>query len=140
MRLILKIFLILTILFLSREVQAHQRELSSTILVEQSENKWVLQVRAALTSFQYIIEQNYGPDAYDSPEEFQKMVIDLLEKNISIVFNENNLIELQNGKVKIGHESSVTFEILGTPKNIHSLEVINTEIRFLNIKKNLCVL
>ena len=115
-------------------VQAHQPDLSSTMLVSQGENKWVLQVRAALTAFEYEIENHYGKGSYTSPEEFQGLAIKHLQGNISILFNDINAVKLKNGLVKLGHETSVTFEVDGAPESLQSLVVKNSS--FSNLSRN----
>ena len=101
-----RFLIMLCVLCISWGVKAHQPDLSSTILVEQGENKWVLQIRAALTAFEYEIEQTYGKDSYETPEEFQDLVIKHVQEHISILYNKANTAVLQNGKVKLGHETS----------------------------------
>jgi len=116
--------MILTGIFLFWNVQAHQSTLSSTLLVEQGENEWILQVRSALTAFEYEVEAHFGKSAYTTPEEFRELVIQILQENLEIRFNDE-LIELQNGVVKLGHETSVTFEVVGIPEVIEFLELTN---------------
>lgn len=112
-------------LFLSAwTVQAHQTEISSTMLVEQDNNTWVLQIRSALTAFDQIIKTNYPP--YENVEAFQSLVIKHLQDNLEISCNNQDIITLQNGAVKLGHESSVVFEVIGIPENIESMHVKNS--------------
>ena len=115
-------------------IKAHQPDLSSTMLVEQGENTWVLQIRAALTAFEYEIENHFGKDSYATPEEFQELVVKHIRENTSILLNDNDVVTLENGLVKLGHETSVTFEVVGTPSIIQSLEVQNKS--FSNISRN----
>lgn len=114
--------------------EAHQPNLSSTLLVEQEDNKWVLKVGAALTAFEYEIESHFGESSYTTPEEFQKLVIQYTQENISILFNKENQAILRGGIVKLGHETSVIFEVVGTPESIQSLKVKNSS--FSNISRN----
>lgn len=115
-------------------VQAHQPDLSSTILSEQGENKWVLQVRAALTCYEYEIHQHYGEGSYTTPEEFQELVIQHVKENISIHFNESDNIVLKNGIVKLGHETNAVFEVEGVPENIRTVKFKNSS--FKDISRN----
>lgn len=107
-------------------IEAHQPDLSSTLLVEQGKNKWALQIRAALTAFEYEIKTHFGDSSYATPEEFRGLVIKHIQENTSIVFNEANAVALQNGIVKLGHETTVSFEVVGTPETIESLVVKNS--------------
>lgn len=124
----------LSVLCFSWEVQAHQPDLSSIILAEQGDNKWVLQVRSALTAFEYEIEEHFGASSYASPEEFQELVANYVRDNISILFNDTNAAVLQNGMVKLGHETTVVFQLAGTPEAVHSLAVKNSS--FSDIPRN----
>lgn len=124
----------LCMLCISLGIQAHQPDLSSTILAAQDGNKWVLQVRASLTAFEYVVEENFGESSYATPEEFQALVTDYVRKHVSIQFDEDNMAVLQNGMVKLGHETNVIFQIEGVPQDIQSLVVKNTS--FSGIPRN----
>lgn len=124
---IMKRFFIIGIsLCLSIAARAHKPELSSTILVEQGENKWVLQIRAALTAFEYEVHHRYGESSYSTPDEFKELVIKHVEQNVSVQFDNGQHIALENGVVKLGHETSVTFDLLGTPDNIDYASITNS--------------
>jgi hypothetical protein len=115
-------------------VQAHQPDLSSTILSEQGKDKWVLQVRGALTGFEYEIHQNFGENSYATPEEFQELVMKHVQENISILFDESNNVVLKNGIVRLGHETNVIFEVKGVPENFKAVEFKNSS--FKDISRN----
>jgi len=138
MKNIFRISIILSVLFISQEVKAHQPDVSSTMLVEQGENKWVLQVRAALTAFEYEVHQHFGKDAYKTPEEFNELVLKHVQEHISIMYNGSDVAVLQNGIVKLGHETSVAFEVIGTPKDFETIKVRNSS--FNDISRNKSVL
>jgi len=128
-------------LFLSVwSVQAHQTEISSTMLVEQADNKWILQVRSALTAFDHIIKANYPPDSFKNAEEFQALVLAHLKENIQVSFNENKVVTLQNGGIKLGHETIAVFEVVGVPKNIQSVYVKNSGFETINRNHNTLVI
>lgn len=129
-----KILTTLSVLCISWAVHAHQPDISSTMLVEQGENKWVLQVRAALTAFEYEVENHFGKNSYATPKEFQELVLQHLQENISIQINETEIAKLNNGLVKLGHETSATFAVIGVPKNIEALVIKNSS--FSNISRN----
>ena len=103
-------------------------------MAEQEDHKWVLQVRSALTAFEYEIEAHFGKSSYASPEEFQELVVDYVRGHISILFNDTNAVVLQNGMVKLGHETNVIFQLAGIPETIHSLAVENRS--FSDIPRN----
>lgn len=129
-----KLIFLLGVLCTPWTLSAHQPDISSTILVEQSENVWVLQVRAALTAFEYVVEERFGADAYATPEEFRELVVDYVTENVSVRYNDAELAPLKDGGVKLGHEASVTFRVTGIPEDARSLAVSNTT--FSNISRN----
>lgn len=126
--------LILSTLFFSFTMSEHQPELSSTMLVERADGTWVLQVRAALTAFEFEVHTHYGKDSYETPEAFNNLVIKHLINNISIAFNGEQAVKLQKGYVKLGHETNVIFEMPGVPKEI--IKVIATNTGFKDIQDN----
>lgn len=134
MKAITQLSLLLWMLCFSWSARAHQPDLSSTILAEQGDGKWVLQIRAALTGFEYEVEAYHGKDAYASPQEFQEQVLDLLRGNVTLRFNDAHVAALGEGELKLGHETYVTFQIEGVPDQVQSLEVTNTS--FSNIPRN----
>lgn len=125
----LKYLLLPCLLLVSLRLSAHQPELSSTLLVEQSEGDWILQIRAALTGFEYEVEYTFGQDSYSTPEAFQELLVKHVLENVSIIINEKDQAQLNNGQVKLGHETSITFEVVGIPEMIQSLQVKNSSFR-----------
>lgn len=115
-------------------IQAHQADISSTVLMEQEDGNWLLQIKSPLTAFEYEIKQHYGEEAFATAEEFQELVLNYLKKNISIQINEGATATLQNGFVKLGHESNVIFQVTGIPNTINSVAVKNSS--FADIHRN----
>lgn len=134
MKILLKYLALQCLLFISMVANAHNPDLSSILLVEESEGQWVLQIRAALTAFEYEIDSHFGESSYATPEEFQELVIQHVRDNVSIQFNENHLAVLHNALVKLGHETSITFKLPETPNTIESLLITNSS--FKDISRN----
>lgn len=135
---IIRCLFVLSALFISVPAQAHQPNLSSIILAEQEEGKWVLQIRSALTAFEYVVEEHFGLSAYATPEEFQELVVNYMRDHIAIQFNGTHPAILRNGMVKLGHETNVVFELAGLPETIKSLSLENKS--FKDIARNQSVL
>lgn len=131
-------FLSLALFLCAWSAQAHQTEISSTMLVEQGNNTWVLQIRSALAAFDQTIQANYPK--YKSAEEFQALVLQHLKDNLQITFNGADNVTLQNGAVKLGHETSVVFEVLGVPENIESVYVKNSSFKSINRNQSALIL
>lgn len=117
---------------------AHNPDVSTTMLVEKENNQWVLQISASLTAFQYEIKAHF-PE-YKTPQEFQQMVLEHIRNNVDITFNENQKIILNEGIVKLGHETKVVFEVLDVPFEINSVMVKNTSFKDMHNNKNALLL
>lgn len=139
MKKITKALWLLAAFCISSQARAHQPDLSSIILAEQGEDQWVLQVRSALTAFEYVIEKHYGPSAYTTPEEFQELVVNYMRDHISIIFNDTHPAILYKGMVKLGHETNVIFQLAGTLETIHSLVVENNSFKSISRNKSVLI-
>ncbi|MCM4170776.1 hypothetical protein DHD32_04750 [Arenibacter sp. TNZ] len=115
-------------------VKAHQADVSTTMLVEKQDNSWVLQISASLTAFQQEIRTHFSETPYQTPEEFQQMVLEHIKNNLQISFNGVGDISLSNGRVILGHDTKVVFEVFGIPSEINSVLVKNSA--FKDIHKN----
>jgi len=131
-----KYFFSLLVLLMTWNVQAHNPDVSSTVLVEKEDNKWILQIRSALTGFDYAIKAKYPNETepYKTPEEFQAMVLEHLKEHIQIQFNGEAMASLQNGGIKLGHETVAVFEVIGVPTSIQAIQVKNSS--FQSVSRN----
>ncbi|MGH1335556.1 MAG: DUF6702 family protein [Aureispira sp.] len=107
-------------------IWAHQPDLSSTVLMEQKDGSWLLQVKAALTAFEYEVETTYGAESYKTPEEFRALVLQHLQNRIILEGNGDIRLLLKDGYVQLGHETNVLFKIEGMPDSLHRIDVRNT--------------
>lgn len=130
----MRFVIILLFSLFSLSISAHQVDVSSTMLVEQSEGNWVLQIRAALTAFQYEVRSAYGEDSYKSPEDFKLFVKELVAKNVDIKFNQGTQCSVSDIQVNLGHETTVFMNVLGVPNDIQEVFVQNS--LFQNVHKN----
>ncbi|MCK0192317.1 DUF6702 family protein [Arenibacter sp. F20364] len=132
-------FLLLAV-WLSMASFAHSPDVSTTMLVETENNSWVLQISASLTAFQQEIRTHYAETPYQTPEEFQQMVLEHIKNNFQISFNGGEHISFKNGTVKLGHETMVVFEVLGIPSEINSVLVKNTAFKDIHRNQSALVL
>lgn len=131
----MKKYILSLVLFLSAlNAQAHHVDVSSTMLVEQENNSWVLQIKTALTAFEQEIKAKNLETPYKTAEEFQALVIQHVKDNLHIYFNEEDTVTLKNGRIKLGHESNIVFEVVGVPETFNSVYVKNSS--FKNIHRN----
>ena len=107
-------------------MKAHQADISTTMLVEKENGTWVLQISSSLTAFQHEIRTHFAETPYETPEEFQQMVIEHIKNNLQLSFNDSQNITLGKGDVRLGHETKVVFQVFGIPSDIKSVSVKNT--------------
>jgi len=125
----MKWLIVIGLLFSSFMVRAHQVEASTTMLVEQENGEWILQIRSALTAFEYEVHAHYGKDSYTTPEKFQELAISHMMENLSISFNEKDAVTLENPFIKLGHETNALFKVIGVPETINSVTVKNSSFQ-----------
>lgn len=107
---------------------AHSPDISSTVLMEQDNGDWILQIRAPLTGLEYEINHNYGKESFATAEEFQELVLQYMKGQISIEVN-GEKVALDKGIIKLGHESAVIYQLTDMPKTINDMVVINSAFR-----------
>ncbi len=108
---------------------AHQPDRSSTMVIEQADGTWLLQIKSAMTAFEYEVHQTFGEKSYSTAEEFNALVIKHLQNNIIIDFNTDGTAQLSNGMVKLGHETTVLFKVEGMPKQLNHLTLTNSSFK-----------
>lgn len=113
---------------------AHQADVSTTLLSQQTNGQWILQIKASLSAFKQEVTTSYPEETYQSPEEFQDLVIRHVMENISIVFDKNTEVKFQQPLVRLGHETNVIFEVVGVPENFERVFFKNSS--FKDIHKN----
>ncbi len=103
---------------------AHQPDVSSLTLVEQPLGRWMLQLNAPMTAFQHEVRITYGADSYASAEEFNQLLLEYLRAQIALRIN-NNDVTLGNGFVKLGHATTVVFELADFPEVVEEVWIKN---------------
>lgn len=136
----IKWFIALGLFSCSWAAQAHQADISTTMIIERDNNQWVVQISAALTAFQYEIKTHYGDSAYATPEAFQELVISHLKDNVSLSFNGKDTARIEHAYVKLGHETNVVFEISGVPADIRSADIRNSSFKDIHRNQSALVL
>ncbi len=118
---------------MSMSTYAHQPELASFIYSKTDDGKHIIQLNGALTGIETEIHYTYSKDAYKTPEEFKKLVIDHFRKNITFLINEKE-IKYINPVVILGHETKLIVEAIDIPKKIEAIKLKNTF--FQNVPNN----
>lgn len=135
----MKRLLILLLLGYVNLAEAHQPEVSTTMLIEQADGEWLLQINAALTAFQY--EMHDAQNAtYASPEEFKTVIIEHLLDNILICFNQTDTARLQNAQIELGHETNITFTLTQVPETFESIVVRNSSFKHIHQNESTLVI
>ncbi len=118
---------------------AHTPQISSIALVQNKDNKWNLVISASLSAFQYEAMNIHPGQKIDSitADAFQTMIVRHLRGQISIVAN-NQQAWLERGKVILGHQTDVNFDVAGMPHNLRSLQL--QQLGFGSLRDHYCVL
>lgn len=133
-----KQFILMALLFISWGVKAHQPGVSSTVLAEQENGKWFLQIRTALTALESEVRLRFSKDSYETPEEFKEKVIEMFKETISVSFDEQDAV-LVNPEVKLGHETIILFEFKGL-EAYQDIKVVNRSFEHIYKSKSTLVL
>ena len=124
MKKVLKSVLAAVLWLLAVSANAHQPDISSFTLIEHESGQWMLQLNASMTAFQYEVRNAYGEDSYASPEAFNQLLVNHLKKQIAIQVNGEE-VTLRNGLVKLGHATTVAFELSEVPEAVTEVFVQN---------------
>jgi hypothetical protein len=108
---------------------AHQPDISTTMLYQRDDGKWMLHITSSLTAFQAEVRTRFSGNAYGSVEDFERLVLQHVRKNVLFCINQRDTLQLGNAFVKVGHETSVVFEVAGMPENIASVQAQNTSFK-----------
>jgi hypothetical protein len=108
---------------------AHQPDISTTMLSQRDDGKWMLQITSSLTAFQAEVKARFSENAYASVEDFERLVLQHIRENVFFCINQRDTLLLGNAFVKVGHETSVVFEVAGMPENIASVQAQNTSFK-----------
>jgi len=134
-----QIAIIPLLLLYTLALRAHTPQISSIALIQSKENKWNLVISASLSAFQYEWMNSYPTQKMDSisADLFQAMIVRHLKKKIAIHVN-GQLGTLQNGKVILGHQTDINFDVSGMPVQLHSLEL--QQSGFATLRDHYCIL
>ncbi len=121
----LKSILLGTVFWLSAvPVSAHQPDISSLTLIEQQPGHWMLRLSASVSAFQYEVKNAYGDDSYASSEEFNQLLLQHLRAQVALRINDHG-VTLGNGFVRLGHATTVVFELSEVPGAVEEVWIRN---------------
>lgn len=120
--------------FMPMVMLGHSTSQSSTVLVETKDGQWTLQVRAALSAFEGVVNKEYTIKAYNTLEEFEELVFKLMSKSLTLNVDGNE-IKLNNPKIRLGHETLVVY-LINMPENFKTVELNNNTFQEVFKSKN----
>lgn len=103
---------------------AHNAQLSTVALVQGKDSKWHLILSASLTAYQIELKNNIPSLNLDSlnADRFQDLLLKHLRSKIKIVANGDYQGILENGRVILGHQTDINFEVSGMPQKLQLLD------------------
>jgi hypothetical protein len=107
---------------------SHSSQLSTFALVKDEKGVWTAHFSASLSAFQAVL----ADQKINSPEEFQKSLIQWARKSIHISAGLLHPILLEQGSVYLGHQTDVKFTLKGMPSKVESFSVENQILRQLS--------
>ena len=131
------ILYIIFLMFLNRESFAHQPEQSILIISQTEDGKYMLQLNSGLSAFEGEINYLYPQKVYKTPEEFKKLVIDHIIRNVSFILNGKDTLTIKNPMLLLGHGTHFIAELAGVQSKINSIAIRNHV--FKEIPRNECV-
>lgn len=129
---------LLFVILSSKFIFAHQPDIASTILSQQKNGSWVLQLRGSLLALQQQVRYHYSDTAYTNIEEFKSLTLDYIQKNVSVIAN-GKKIDLGKPIFRLGHETNIVFQLKGMPASIDRFTVINSILKDFNKNRNILV-
>lgn len=105
---------------------AHQPEISTTMLSEQADGTWILQLSTSMTAFEHEVHTKFGTESYKTAEEFKDLVLRHVIANFAIEIDGAKKVTLENGFVRLGHETSAVFQVRGLPELISKMSIRNS--------------
>ena len=119
---------------------AHSPQISTVTLVQNKDNTWTLMMGASLSAYQYALADGHINRQTNSIQaaDFQPLLLAHLRKNIRIKANGSDTISLQNGRVVLGHETDVRFDVVGMPEQVQLLDV--QQLSFAGLGQHVCIL
>jgi hypothetical protein len=120
-------------------LKAHSPLISTVAIIKSKENTWSMHISASLSAFQYALTNDDRSLQLDSisSDLFQQRVIDLLRRKLRVQIPSGVNIILEDGIVKLGHETEVVFKLSVRENNPRSIKIKNES--FLSIAEHYCV-
>ncbi len=132
----IKYLILLVFTLYSLRSLGHSAMVSTTELRQQDDKTWQISVKAALTAHEFAVTQHFGRGAYKDTSDFKKLLIQHALANLSVQLSDEKSADLIHGRVQLGHESIVTFDLNSLPEELNSLIIRNEMFRQLKGNQN----
>ena len=136
----MKKMILFSIIFINTiHLYAHNAQLSTVALVQGKDYKWHLILSASLTAYQIELKNNNPSLNMDSlnADKFQELLLKHLRAKIKIVANDDYQGILENGRVILGHQTDINFEVSGMPKKLQLLDF--QQLGFETLRDHYCI-
>ncbi len=100
---------------------------SSTSLFQGENGQWILEIQAARSAFDEVVQEEYTVEGYCPPEAFEELITSLLSNHLSLYFNGRS-VTLNNPMVTLGNEVTVNYKI-DDPGQLETVDIENTFFR-----------
>ena len=121
-------------LLIPMTILGHSPSQSSTVLVQDIKGGWTLQIRAALSGFEYVVNNTYGDEAFATPKEFEELVFELISKRLRLTAD-GIAVDIKNPKMKLGHEGMVVYQVT-MPDDFETVEIKNNFFQSIHKSKS----
>ncbi len=125
---------VLILVLVGRFGFAHSPTTSTTFLTQEENGKWTLQIRAALTAFEQEVHHRYGTHSYQTPEEFEGRMAQIVENEVNLNLNNRKII-LPDPQIRLGHETLMVYEFESAEK-LQELTLQNSVFKNIYNSKN----
>ncbi len=121
-------FLLFVLLWFSSGVNAHGFDYSVIVLTEKENNTWNLHLTSSLDAFRKEVKIHFADTPYTTPEEFNEQLLKHISSTLQIKVKGES-ISLGDGKVTLGHETSIAFKQFQIPNTAKAVQLINGAVK-----------
>lgn len=128
MFLVKKLGVFILLLWCSFGVQAHGFDYSVMRFTETENRTWDLTITSSLDAFRKEVRLHFSDTPYATPEQFNEQLLAHINKTLTLSAKTKQ-ITLGEGKVSLGHETSVVFKNITFAKNTQKITLTNGAVK-----------
>lgn len=122
------------------KANAHGFDYSVIVLSETENNLWNLRITSSLDAFRKEVRVHFSDAPYTSSEQFKEQLLEHVNSTLKIMVKDKGVvqgedavkeknIELGDGFVKLGHETSVSFMQIKIPSQASVIQLVNGAVK-----------